>query len=242
MIHFLVKIFEEKEYADDLLRGNLFVNRLSYFKKIEASDGRSDKDEGAIMLSLDGAYITMESRDENTGETQQFTISQEDLAAPPVLRPQWFDHINVYCMYAGQGTSLKCLTPDDVEDFRKQLELPEDAENLGVHAVVITNVPEFIKRVRVAASHKRYGITYKSVKYYDAEIGSPPISSNLETIFTKRKEFEYQREFRIAINTGTIGCDSITFDIGSIDDIAYYTDTADINRQIREIDVRFGCD
>ena len=241
-IHFLVKVFEKKEYADDLLKGSLFVNRLSYFKKIEGSDGRGDKDEGAIMLPIDRACITLEATFGDTGETERFTIPQEDHYAPPIIRPQWFDHINVYCMYAIQGTSLKYITPNGVEDFRKQLELPEDVEKLGRHAVVIANVPEFIKRVKATGSRKEYKVCYKSVKYYDAEEGSPPLRSEVETIFTKRKEFEYQREFRIAIDTSTPGCAPITFDIGSIADIAYYTDTSDINRQIRQMNVRFGCD
>ena len=232
MIHFLAKMFEEKEYADDLLEGKLFVNRLSYFKKIEADDGRGDEDEGAIMPPLDGLSLTFAVTNEDTGETEQFAIPKEDLAAPPVIRPEWFDHINVYCVYAGQVSNLECITPDNAEDFRRQLELPEDAENLGGHAVVITNVPEFIKRVNDAAGHKGYRITYKAVEYYDAEFGSPPVRSDVETIFTKRKEFENQSEFRIAIETGTLGCDPITLDIGSIADIAYYADTSAINSHI----------
>ena len=231
MILFLVKMFENKEHADDLIKGRLFLNRLSYFKKIEGDDGRHDENEGAIMLQIEGLTLKMESRDIDTGELHTFTVT--DFASPPVLRPEWFDHIHLYCMYAGHTGEFQRISPDNIEDFRRQLELPEDAEKLGRHAVVIINVPEFIRRVGDAISQEGYGIMTQLVKYYDPEVGSPPVRSEVETIFTKRKKFADQSEFRIAMDTRTVGCDPITLEIGQINDIAYYTNTSDINGHIR---------
>ena len=236
MIFFLVKVFENKEHANDLMRGRLFINSLAHFKKIEGDDGRGDEDEGAVMFQLrEGLTITLATGDEGAGQSERFTIPIEDLAAPPILRPRWYDHIKVYCMYAGHTGDFQSVTSDNIGDLESQLRLSEGAKKLGSHAIVIKNVSEFIKRVKEAASLKGYGVIPKLVEYYDPEVGSPSLRSQVETIFTKRKEFDYQSEFRLAIDTGTAGCDPITLDIGEIDDIAFYANTS-------EIDVRLYVD
>ena len=224
MIFFLAKIFEKKEHADDLVRGKLFVNRLSYFKKIEGDDGRGDEDEGAIMVPIEGSIIELQAKN---------PLTEKDLAAPPVIRPEWFDHINIYCMYAGHTGDFQYISSDNVEDFKRQLEPREDAEKLGKHAVVLKNGAEFIRRVRIAAEHKGYKVCTGLVRYYDPEVGSPPLRSEIETIFTKRKDFEYQKEFRIAISADSDGCHPIILEIGDIRDIAVYAKTSDIDVNFR---------
>ena len=233
MILFLVKVFEREEYANDFLMGKMFINPLSYFKKIEGDDGRGDEYEGAIIFPLESAIITLKPNDPETGESWEHTLTRESgLAAAPVVQPNWFDHINVFCMYAGHTGDFLNISSDNIQDFKKQLEIPDDCISLGRYAVVITNVTEFIKRVDTAAEQNRYGILRHLVKYYDPEVGTPPAQSDIETIFNKRKEFEYQREFRFAIDTCTMEDNSIILDIGDIGDIAYATDTADVNQQL----------
>lgn len=198
-IFFLVNLFENKECADDFIRGKLFINRLSYFKKFEGDDGRGDEYEGAMMLPItEGLVVTLESTDESTGETHQFTIPVEDFAAPPIIAPRWFNHLNVFCMYA----------------------------------VLVANYQEFLKRVGIAVERNGYWCTGRLVSYYDPNVGSPPTQMDIDTIFTKRDTFEEQREFRIAVNTGAVGCKPITLDIGDISDIASYVETADISSQV----------
>ena len=58
--------------------------------------------------------------------------------------PEWFEHINVYCMYAGHSGSFESVSDDNLLDLKKQVELPEECTNLGDHAVVITNTKEFL--------------------------------------------------------------------------------------------------
>ena len=233
MIFFLVKVFQEREHADAFLRGEMYANTLSYFKKIEGDDGRGDEDEGAIMPPIDGLTITLQGTDLDTGEVNTVAITAADLAAPPIIRPEWFDHINVFCMYAAHTSGFEGTSIDNLQDFKKQLEIPEDCAKLGEHAVVITNTTEFFRRVKLAADRAGYGIYDKLVTYYDPAIGTPPVNWNIETVFNKRKEFEYQREFRFAIDTRTTGRCPITLDIGEIDDIAVRTDTSEINRGLQ---------
>ena len=77
-------------------------------------------------------------------------------------------------------------------------------------------------RVKAAADREGYGINGRLVKYYDPYVGTPPAGSQMESIFTKRNQYAYQKEFRIAIDTRTSGMDPITLSIGPIDDIALH--------------------
>ena len=232
MIFFFAKIFEKKEHADDFVRGSLFANRLSYFKRIENREGRGDKYEGAIMPRLDGLSITLTCTDIETGEVSEITIPEEDFAAPPIIQSTWLDHSNVFCMYAGHSRGFKEISTDNLQRFKRRLEIPEDCTKLGRYAVIVQNATEFIRRVRVAAEREKYSIWWRLVRYYDPEVGTPRLESSLDPIFSKSKEYEYQREFRFAIDTGTEGRNHITLDIGEIDDITMCMDSRDINQQI----------
>ena len=233
MIFFLAKFFQEKEHANDFVNGRLFANRISYFKKIEGQDGRGDEDEGAIMSKDDDITIELTATNVETGEVVgKHTIYGTELAAPLVIRPRWFDHINVFCMYAPHSSGFQGISADNAQDLKEQLEIPEACLELGKYAVLITNAVEFIRRVKVAAERKGYRICSGLVKYYDPEVGTPPVQSDLETIFTKSKEYECQSEYRFAIDTGTIGCNHIILDVGKMDDITVCLNTSDINRSL----------
>lgn len=228
MIFFLVKIFEEKKYADDLMRGKMFANRLSNFKKIEDGEGRGDAFEGAVMPQLDGLTIELSTTNESSGEVENITIREEEFAAPPIIRPKWFDNVNVFCMVASHSGGFQYVSVENIRDYQKQVKMPEECIRFGRHAVLVKNYSELLRRVKVAAELQGYDIWWRLVEYYDPEVGTPPAGSNLETIFSKRNKYEHQREFRIAIDTRNAGSGPIILDIGEIDDIAFCVNTSDI--------------
>ena len=233
MIVFLAKVFEKKEHAEAFLKGSMYANRLSYFKNLEGAYGRGDEYEGAIMPPLDDFAFTLKATDPTTREVvSSTTMTGEDLAAPVIVSPRWFDHFNVFCMYAGRFDGLQEVSRDDLQDLKRQLDISEDFERLGQHTVFIKNTTEFFRRVRHAGDQAGYRIYAKLVSYYDPEVGTPPVTSDLETIFNKRKEFEYQNEFRFAIDTNSEGRCPITLDVGEIDDIAFYVKTSEIDIQL----------
>ena len=233
MIVFLAKVFEKKEHAEAFLKGSMYANRLSHFKKLEGAYGRGDDYEGVIMPPLDDFALTLEATDPTTGEVvDSTTITGEDLAAPVIMSPEWFDHFNVFCMYAARFDGLQEISRDNLQDLKRQLDISEDFARLGEHTVLIKNTTEFIRRVKLAAEQAGYRIYAKLVSYYDPEVGTPPVTSDLETIFNKRKEFEYQNEFRFAIDTNSEGRCHITLDVGEIDDIAFYVKTSEIDVQL----------
>lgn len=233
MIVFLAKVFREEKHAEDFLNGRMYSNSLAYFKRIEDGGVRGDEDEGAIMLQREGLIIELTATNRATGEVDTIRMSGHELTSPLVMRPEWFDHINVFCMYAGHTGDLKSISEQNVLELKKQLATPDDCAQLGNYAVVITNVREFLGRVKAGAKRQGYGVCGGLVRYYDAQVGSPPTKSEIEAIFTKRKEYEYQKEFRIAIDTGAKDGNPVTLCIGKIHDIAMPISTSDINRQLR---------
>lgn len=226
MIYMLVKVFQEEEYADALMRGQMYANSLAYFKNLESrGDGRADANEGDIVFPHESVFITLTPPH---GET--ITITGDMLATSPILTPRWFDHINMYCMYAVRGDDLKDVPSDKLDEFKRQLEIPEDCNELGEHAVVVINTPEFFTRVRDAAEREGYLVGGDLVNYYDLESGTPSPEEDIDTIFNKREEYAYQSEYRIALNTRIEDGKPIILDIGDISDIAMRMNTADINR------------
>ena len=117
MIHFLVKVFSVQDHADKFLRGELYARRLSWFKNLKGDDRRGDEHEAAIMPRRDNLIITLKAKNVVTGEVEEFTIPMEDLAALPILQPEHFDHINVFCMYAAHSGDFKQISEDNIRDY-----------------------------------------------------------------------------------------------------------------------------
>ena len=228
MIVFLAKVFSEPQHADDLIRGKLYANTLRYFRNIEGDSTRGDPEEGAIMPQLEDLAIELTSTNPTTGEVDKITITKNDLAAPPVMRPRWFEHINLFCMYAARTGQFTTVSEQNIAGFQKQLEMPKDCQEFGGHAVLIKNPSEFIRRVNLAAEKKEYKVHSGLVQYYDRDIGTPPIHSPIQTLFLKRKIYEYQKEWRLATDTGTTTDCPIILDIGGIEDIAVQISTPDL--------------
>ena len=234
LIAYLAKVFQQKDHADFFLSGSLYARRLSWFKKLEGSDGRADEYEGAILPPLDGFVFELEATDPSTGQVESIIITGTDLAGPPVIQPRWFDHINLFCMYAGLTGEFQYVSSENLSDFRSQMEMPEESLQLGPHAVVVTNTNEFFKRVDSAAKRKGYGLRRRLVQYYDPEVGTPPLQSNIDSIFCKRKEYQNQREYRITLDTGSVGSLPIILEI---EDIATYLETPEFNNLL-QVDIR----
>ena len=230
MIVFLAKVFSEPQHADDLIKGKLYANTLRYFRNIEGDPTRGDPEEGAIMPQLEDLAFELTSTNPTTGEVDKITITKDDLAAPPAIRPRWFEHINLFCMYAARTGQFTTVSEQNITDFQKQLEMPEDCQQFGNHAVLIKNPRKFIRRIHLSGEKKGYKVHSGLVQYYDPEIGTPPIHSPIQTLFLKRRMYEYQKEWRIAIDTGTTENRRIIFDIGGIEDIAVRISTPDLIR------------
>ena len=114
--------------------------------------------------------------------------------------------------------------------------LPIECIDLGEFAAVVWNVPQFVRRMRLAARRRRYGIAWRKVEYYD------PLTfhgqfGELDSVFWKQLRFAFQREFRFAINSNSVGDQPLILNIGSLKNIISLHRTSElVNReQIRAL-------
>ena len=151
-IFFLVKFFDNPNHADDFVHGRIFANGLSRFKKVEDSGeaGRMDRHEGTTGWMQPGkGRLTLNGMD----------IS-DDLAGPVQIQMDWLNHLNVFCVHAAHsgGLDLASISNENIEPLRQELMIPGKCLSLGKYAVAVTNVPDFINRMRSSARTKGYRI------------------------------------------------------------------------------------
>ena len=213
-----VKVFSRRKYADKMLAGELHAGRLNGFRETE-DPVRSDKFEGTILW--EGGKLTLQ-----VGDGEPWIVPPDDLAGPIERRSRLLDNLNVFCMTAFQSGLGPWPSWQLIDQVMKQIpkSLPS-CSNFGEHAVVITDAKEFLRRVALAAKRKNWPMCSSHVEYYnsyplDVAFGA---GQSFRPAFLKRKKYQLEREFRVAINTGSIGDNPVTLDIGDIRDIAWYT-------------------
>ena len=224
MIFFFVKFFNEEQYVNKFIRGKIFANSLSNFKRIEdqVSANRNDRHEGVVSwFQPDRSRLVLNEID--------FT---PDLDGPIEMQKNWLNYLNIFCIYAAHSgeLNLEKLSSGNIDLLRKQLEIPKDCLKLGRYAVVVKNVPEFIRRIETTAKSISYGVNRRLVRYYDPTTFHGSFTDG-EAVFWKRDEYRHQKEFRFVFNPLVMGTDPITLDIGDIRDITLCFDSADINKE-----------
>ena len=222
---FLVKFLSKYQHVESLLDGKLYAQRLALFKRIEgaaAECGRLDRDEGTSSWMQPGkVHLEINGWDMTS-----------DLAGPVQWQPGWLDHLNVFCVHAGHtgDLDLERLEGGDVESLRRQLLIPKRCLRLGEHAVVITDPCEFRRRFGAAVAANRYRAWEHLVRYYDPSSFHGHFDG-IDPVFMKQSRYSYQREYRFAIWTGTIGEDPLTLEIGDIRDITLRFRSAELNTE-----------
>jgi hypothetical protein len=224
-------MFEKAEYADQLIAGRLYLNRLSYFQQLEQAqtDGRPDENE-ALAAWLQKASIEFKDHSE-------LNIRPENLAKPISIYFEHHSNIHAFCMTAMHTGNFECLNGlisyigADADKLKKQLALHEDCLSFGQFAVVV-NAREFFLRAKAAIESKGYVFSAGLVGYFDPETFDGAFAWN-KIPFTKAQKFSYQKEYRITVDTKTKGIDPITIEIGDISDCAVKMRTAEINASFK---------
>lgn len=205
----LVK-FGKQEHIDNLFNhGEMYMNNLPYFWKIEGDLARNDPNDSlAEYYKGCKGYITLKSPED---KEIKITINNWDYRIPP-KNPE---KINLFCMYA--------LRP-----FHGSFPVDERNFQFGDSALVLLNGDEFI--LRIANVLKQDSIIAKSnlVEYvdnkYTGEIGP----------FRKRVKFSYQSEWRLVCLGGE--GEPRKLNIGSLKDISRVIPAREINTQVKIID------
>lgn len=225
-----IKFFKEEAYADQFLRGRLFLNRLSCFKKYEdEEDGRRDPGEAiAAWLQPKNLVITFAAP---VGE--KIEITGADLAAPVSISFVEQDHAHLFCMYAMSAVMDEEFHGDEAEaaafgaKIKQQLSVDERCMKFGPFAVIV-RVQPFMEQLNKALATLGKPAQCQLVEYYDDTTFNGRF--DLKSIpFRKQKRFEYQREYRICIRTGTEGIDPMWLELGDLSHFAAKAPSAQLN-------------
>lgn len=223
-IFFLCKFFDNADHASDFMNGRLYANKLAYFQNLEEPGcaTRGDQHEGVAAWGQPGIIKV---------EINGHDLSN-DLAAPVSLSLNRLREFNVVCMHAGYVENSGTGPLKDLRQIRKRRLIPEECKKFGQITILIKNGPEFFNRIKVAALLRGYREAHGLVNYYDPLTFSgffPGISG----AFSKQEKFRSEREYRIVLETGSMGTDAIVLDIGNIGDIAMYSTINEINHTMK---------
>lgn len=226
---FLLKFVETNKYADDVMKGSLYMNPLSYFWRINYGEpvGASNSDRFDLF---EGTYLSLNKED--IGFDKEFA---EVIGTNPIVRLSAYQYINLFSAYHSEFSvkSGELIAPK-----------METMNEFGEFVVVIMNEAEFRYRVRKAATKLGYDCVFGDVNYHAATNRGEPVAGNMLHLirrdeidinklasennviehydcFDKWDKHAYQREWRICLNRNTKEISPYRLEIGSISDIAF---------------------
>lgn len=228
--HF-IKFFSDERYADEFIRGKLYLNRLAYFRNLEDSlhDGRPD-DHEAIAIWLQPNDLSIEITLPGIG---QVTLTKADFAGPVSMALDYHNHLHILCLYAfGAPGRLTDGGRIDIgamkeSELRTHLAIDELCLRFGAFAVVMACAP-FLGQLRTALERSGLRCQGRLVEYYDEETFHGVIAPT-DIPFKKQKRFAYQKEYRLCVQSNTKGADPLIIDIGDIGKISAKFEASRLN-------------
>ena len=209
-MHFLSKIFKKKEYMDDFLDGNLYMNCLGFFKNVEDSKNTQFDSKEAIKsyLQPDDLQIVIKFKD------QIIHLDNNDLAGPLIIQNNGYNNLKIICFYS------PFISYSDLSQSKEELKITEKMkEDFGEYAIVITNFTEFSNRLEIAIkNHKDIkACRHTKVDYFSDDFHG---SFNDDEIpFKKHGAFSFQKEYRIVVRTEQHDENPLILNVGDIRDI-----------------------
>lgn len=199
--------FGKQEHVEDFVyNGNIYMNSLSYFRKLENDIVRKDKFESASYnLQADGATLRMEQDGK--------WIDVASIKGAIVSSDGSDRTTNVFCMYAFRESASQKLI--DARNFE-----------FGDTFAILKDGNEFLRRVRETAKRENIVLKQGLVEYVDGKTYNGEIG-----IFRKFSEFAYQSEFRLAVVTRKE--EPFSFRVGDISDISIIGKLAELNNRLR---------
>lgn len=203
-----------KEHIDSLYRnGEIYAQTFNYFRNCEnMGDGRADTNEydtecySINAKNLESLSITFTSSGKNSPEQHiDFIVDESNGLLGYSLRNPAEE---IY-------THLFCLSISDNVEFYQTGRLLKEcnfAEGKD-YALIITDVFEFLNRLKNGLKKISRNCQARAVTYYD-----PCKTAQKLDCFYKKNSFSYQNEWRVAIQSNSK--EPLKFQIGSLCDIA----------------------
>lgn len=230
-----VKFFDEEDYADQFLRGHLFMRKLRFFQQLEAGeidDGRPDAHEGVVSVHQPAhteLTIQFEGR-------EPLKITGADLAGPVIISRDVYSDMHVFCM-----STLRI--PDDApvsgsaEEQQAQIHdlvrLDDRCLNFGAHAVVV-DAALFVRRLREVLSKQEHWFRAAAVEYYDEATFHGSFAEQ-QAPFMKQAPFAYQKEYRVCLLRPDPGNAPFVLDIGDLSAFALKMPSNTVNSAMRVV-------
>lgn len=222
--------FGRKDRLDKLRDGHVYMKNLEYFIQEELKTGikgRGDKAE-ALMFSSNNvkAYDPHNHSLVFTGKAQ--VRNPNDRFKP------------VFCMMLKDlyQNPISLNYPDLITNLSFDLKLIEDFSSDGQKpfVMIITEVGEFINRIKLALKPKELHLHQDFVKYRDTNaLWKTDSGIEFNDAFCKNECFKHQEEFRLLIDTRVE--DHFEINIGSITDITEIVEAENIIRNGIEINI-----
>lgn len=184
--------FASEERIESFLDGEVYMNTLGYFSKLEDDSLRADEKEGDTLW-LQNATLSIRPNGEDF-------IPINGLISPIRYASSSNQQVNVYCMFGvGEEVEREGIDPRVL--------------NFGDTFAVITNPNLFCERLSEAAKQIGQEIRWGRIRYVDELEHDGAVGP-----YVKSARYSYQSEFRITMHPGH-GCPSV-LQIGDIRDIA----------------------
>jgi len=227
-LYVFVRFFKTEAHRDSFLRGDLYMNRLKFFKEYEEQDACNigDKHEGTS-----GWYqpdqIRMTIQDPVTGKDHLI----QDFAGPILIGMTRHNDYHVYCMSAIYGDNESKF--ETFEDLKASMALDVETGDLGEYCSII-EARVFIERLdKVLKTEVQAGniVGRGLVEYFDPETFSGSFDED-QAIMRKKNCFSHQKEYRIFLYNGSSGDDPRAINIGDLSDVAVNCHKADLNKHM----------
>lgn len=212
----LIRFFEKKEYMEEFLDGNLFMNSLSHFWKLEEAP-QKDVAEGVIET------LHKDDFKKQHGSFISDFFGDEHIVLPIMNRSESYKYCHLLCCMLHEYDSLR----------HEAVRIDSRMKSMGKYTVRIYNVEEFVNRLYDKLKSKDlYGLM-GPVNYHSAYE-----ESQYRDCFDKNDGHAYEQEWRFAVIPDYKKAQEmaqkdinapydayIRYDIGSIRDIAEQVDT-----------------
>lgn len=218
----LVKILEEREWAEQFSRGELYMNSLAFFRDYRDKSGvlRGDEYEGvgAIYQPDKLGELVLAGR----------SVDLKEVVAPIRMAPHSLAEARVFCSYSCNSRGFDFVSAENLASFKKILLIHQDCYAFGNVAAVVLNVTEFQKRVLNAIKALSAKAACGLVNYFDEATHHGSLMD--KPGFYKRKAFDYQREHRVLVYPLEPIDGPLRLSVGDLSDIVHITTPDEFNR------------